>query len=220
MGKVRFFSFLLLIALGTTTAIFNSCGKDDDGKTPDIQDDINGVIINGVRWATRNVAAPGTFAANPEASGMFYQWNRNIGWSATNPMVNSNGGTTWDSSVPIGTTWEKSNDPSPIGWRVPTREELQRLLETAKVSNEWTNLNGVNGRKFTDKISGNSMFLPAAGYREDFGGTLGNVGSGGYYWSSTQCGSGAYGMGFYSGNGSWYDGYFRNNGISVRPVAE
>ena len=44
------------------------------------------VIINGVKWATCNVDAPGTFAAAPESAGMFYQWNRKIGWSATDPM--------------------------------------------------------------------------------------------------------------------------------------
>ena len=27
-----------------------------------------GVVINGVKWATRNVATPGTFAANPEVA--------------------------------------------------------------------------------------------------------------------------------------------------------
>jgi len=34
-----------------------------------------GVIINGIKWATRNVDMPGTFAANPEDAGMFYQWD-------------------------------------------------------------------------------------------------------------------------------------------------
>jgi len=31
-----------------------------------------GVIIDGVKWATRNVDVPGTFASSPEAPGMFY----------------------------------------------------------------------------------------------------------------------------------------------------
>ena len=39
----------------------------------------DGVVINGVRWATRNVDKPGTFAANPEDAGMLYQWNRKVG---------------------------------------------------------------------------------------------------------------------------------------------
>jgi len=40
-----------------------------------------GVVINGVKWATRNVDRPNTFAETPESAGMFYQWNDKIGWS-------------------------------------------------------------------------------------------------------------------------------------------
>ena len=81
-----------------------------------------GMLINGIRWATRNVATPGTFVTHPEDAGMFYQWNRKKGWSSTDPMINSNGGTTWDNSFPEGDGWEKTNDPCPTGWRVPTYE--------------------------------------------------------------------------------------------------
>ena len=35
-----------------------------------------GVVINGVRWATRNVDAPGTFAKNPESAGNHFTWYR------------------------------------------------------------------------------------------------------------------------------------------------
>ena len=86
-----------------------------------------GVVIGGVRWATRNVDAPGTFAPHPHSIGMLYQWNRRIGWSYTNPRVNSQGGTTWDGSIPSGTIWERENDPCPVGWRVPTMDELRLL---------------------------------------------------------------------------------------------
>ena len=45
---------------------FTSCGDIDEDilTTPE-----EGVVINGVRWATRNVAAPGTFIANPQDAG-------------------------------------------------------------------------------------------------------------------------------------------------------
>ena len=187
----------------TITASFkkNNTGNNDE----------EGVVINGVRWATRNVDAPGTFAAKPEDPGMFYQWNRNIGWSATDPMVNSNGGTAWDSSTPAGDTWEKANDPSPAGWRVPTLEEAQKLLDTEKVSHVLTTENGINGGRFTDKTTGNSLFLPA---------TLDYVNFTGGYWSSTQNNSYyAFNFYFYSGGASW--GYSaRRDGCSVRSVAE
>ena len=182
------------------------------------------VVINDVRWATRNVAAPGTFAAKPEDTGMLYQWNRNVGWSVTDPLINSNGGTTWDSSIPAGTTWEKANDPSPSGWRIPTLVEIQKLLDTNKVSIEWITENGVRGRKFTDKATGNSIFLPATGDRNPNNGTRQYVGTIGDFWSNTQYSSSyAYNLYFDSGNnsGSIVGGYSdRRFGFSVRSVKE
>jgi uncharacterized protein (TIGR02145 family) len=181
-----------------------------------------GVVVNGVKWATRNVAAPGIFVARPEDRGMFYQWNRKIGWSFTNPVVNTNGGTTWNSNTPTGTTWEKSNDPSPIGWRVPTLNEIKTLLDSDKVSSEWITQNGANGRKFTDKVTGNSIFLPVAGLRLHSNGTLWGAGSDGYYWSSTavQFDETAYNIYFFSDNISWSVEHYRGCGFNVRAVAE
>jgi len=139
----------------------------------------NGVIINGVKWATRNVDKPGTFATNPESAGMFYQWNKRVGWSSSDPMINSNGGTTWDNSQPAGTTWTETNDPCPDGWRVPTLPEIQGLQGIG----QWTSVNGVNGRKFTDTNSGNNIFLPAVGIRNSDG-ELQGANENGYYRTS------------------------------------
>ena len=139
------------------------------------------VEINGVRWATCNVDAPGTFTKNPEDAGMYYQWNRKKAWGTTENV------TDWDATKPEGSEWEKVNDPSPVGYRVPTSEEITSLLDTSKVTNEWiTTENGVTGRKFTDIATGKSLFFPATGYRNSSNGVLGYVGSSGHYWSTTQ----------------------------------
>jgi len=81
------------------------------------------VEINGVKWATRNVGQPYKFAESPAKTGMLYQWNRNVGWTYVDPLQDSNGGTTWNSTVPGGTEWESVNDPSPSGYRLPTKAE-------------------------------------------------------------------------------------------------
>jgi uncharacterized protein (TIGR02145 family) len=177
-----------------------------------------GVVINGVKWATRNVDAPGTFAETPQATGMFYQWNRNIGWSATDPLVSTDG-SAWDATNPTGTTWEAANDPSPAGWRVPTLDEFQTLLDAEKVSSEWTTQEGVNGRLYTDNTTTATLFLPAAGARHELDGWVNYVNWQGLYWSSTQdIAAGAYSVYVYnggaasqSGDGTW--------GFSVRPVS-
>ena len=181
----------------------------------------NFVVINEVSWATRNVDAPGTFVANPEDAGMFYQWNRKVGWSIFDPLINSNGGTTWDSSIPTGIEWEKVNDPSPAGWRVPTFEEIEKLLDTNKVANEWTTVNGVKGSKFTDKITGESLFLPAVGYRTYSYGALIGEDSEGLYWSSTQSGSdNAYHLWFGSDYTYLSNAWHKPDGVSCRSVRD
>jgi len=173
-------------------------------------------VINGVCWATRNVDMPGTFAENPEAAGMFYQWNRKMGWSSTDPMVNSDGETIWDASDSEGDTWEKVNDPCPAGWRVPTRNEQVSLSE---VSSYWTEINGVHGQIFG--TGSQTLFLPAAGHRDYSYGSRFNVGTDGRYWSSSTYSTiDAYYLTF---NGSTvYTDYslFRARGFSVRCVAE
>ena len=179
-----------------------------------------GVVINGVRWATRNVAEPGRFAINPEDPGMFYQWNRKTAWSATAAYIPN-----WNTSYPAGDIWEEANDPSPAGWHVPTVNDFQKLLDRSKVDDEWCTENGINGRRFTDKESGKSIFLPAAGRR---GGISGNTG--------LLMGAGE--SGIYLGNSSLYDSmgarsiylgrinyaYLTNSnstqGLSLRPVAD
>ncbi|MCL2435433.1 MAG: hypothetical protein FWD09_04755 [Lentimicrobiaceae bacterium] len=178
-----------------------------------------GALINGIRWATRNVDVPGMFTANPEDAGMFYQWNRRVGWSATDPLINSNGGTTWNGSYPAGDTWEKANDPCPSGWRVPTIDELKNL---ANADSQWVIENGVGGRIFGS--GDNLLFLPAVAHRNHSDGILdiGGVGNNGTYWSSTPVGSEYYACDMYIGNYNASIRYsiLRNNGFSVRCVAE
>jgi uncharacterized protein (TIGR02145 family) len=124
---------------------------------------------------------------------MLYQWNRSTGWydnAGTLTGVLKGGGTTtsWDSSYSTDETdWASDNDPSPAGWRVPTLDEIHTLFDEdeEKVSYEWTACNGVCGGLFTDKTTGKSLFLPAAGLRDDYDGTLYEAGAGGYYCCGT-----------------------------------
>ncbi len=183
---------------------------------PQYEEDGGWVLINGVKWATRNVGTPGTFVQGLEDYGSYYQWNK----GTTNFLLWED---YYNSSYWNSTSWLKANDPSPAGYRVPTSAEIQSLVNTAYVSNEWTSRNGIYGRKFTDKATGKSLFLPAAGCRGDGDGILGGIGSYGEYWSSTQFEDfidSAYELSFYSGNTLWSDWNVKSNGYSVRPVAE
>ena len=170
------------------------------------------VEINGVIWATRNVDMPGTFAANKESAGMFYQWNRNVGWSSTDPLISSNGDNIWNADIPTGTIWTEENDPCPAGWRVPTRAELESLIDAGS---QWTSVNGVNGSSFGS--GANSLFLPAAGLRID--GVL-NMETKGYNWSSNAIGSSHSRALIFNIYGVSVSEFFRDFGFCVRCVAE
>jgi hypothetical protein len=103
-------------------------------------------------------------------------------------------------------------------WRMPTDAEWTALREHCTWN--WTKQNGFNGRLVTAD-NGNSIFLPAAGYRDGTG--LASVGSYGYYWSSSLNTDGypyfAYRINFNSGDFK-RNLQFRFTGYSVRPVIE
>ena len=133
-----------------------------------------GVVINGVRWATRNVGAPGQFVTNPEDPGMLFQWNRIRGWAAGGSVSG------WNSSTPTGTSWERENDPCPPGWRLPTDAELRTLFHARCY---FTTINGRDGCRFGTALY--HIFMPVVGARNHSDGALFNTGIG-FYWSSTQ----------------------------------
>ena len=105
-------------------------------------------------------------------------------------------------------------------WRTPSKTNLEELLN--KCTWKWTTQNGVNGYKVTGP-NGNSIFLPAAGYRYGSLCELYDAGEGGCYWSSTPYGSGGsivYGLRFNSSELN-VDIYGTDNwSWSVRPVSK
>lgn len=125
-----------------------------------------GVVINGVCWAECNVDEPGTFAATPLSYGMLYTWNQKKAW----PLETQD---TWGWSGEHFYEWTVDNDPCPSGWRVPTIEEFQKLLDRSKVTRTYfdivtpevqpTGFRFIGGWKFTDNYSGNSISLVQAG---------------------------------------------------------
>ena len=190
---------ILLVTL--VMIAFVSCERDDNIIVPD--DVINGVTINGVRWATRNVGPSGTFAHAPESMGNRFQWNR--------------GDTDWTQGWygMHAAEWEKENDPCPQGWRVPTITELQSL---ENAGSQWVNVNGVYGRLFG--TAPNQLFLPAAGRRFHSSGARDNVGTVGFYWSSTTYSATSGWHLRFSSNTSNLFSYALRNGLSVRCVSE
>ena len=180
-----------------------------------------------VKWATSNVGA-----GSPEGYGSYFAWGETsqkseYTWSNLK-YCNDNSGDIFSKYVtkskygPVDnrTTLELSDDAARANWggswRMPTEAEFQELIDNCTWT--WTTLNGKNGYKVTSKKNGNSVFLPAAGWRYDA--SLGNAGSDGFYWSSSLSeGSSFFARSLYFNSGYHYTSYYdRRYGQSVRPV--
>jgi|GEM_PF-1657739 len=202
----------------------------------------DGVEINGVVWATRNLAAHGVFVENPEDFGALFQWGRRgdgheqrnssttttlstsdvpghgdfiLPPSHTQDWRNPQNDALWnaDTEPPVKT----ASDPCPQGWRVPTKTEFQSLIN---VNNVYTTVNGVDGRIFDN--NNDTIFLPAAGFRGILG-SLFRTGEYGAYWSSTQHSRSdfntTYSLDFDNQGIDIPNASTRANGVSVRCVA-
>lgn len=165
-----------------------------------------GVVIDGIRWATRNVATPGTFTENPEDFGMFFQWNRKKAWNTSDIDVDN-----WEQSPSV----ENMNELCPAGWRLPTEEELWSLMVAGSA---WATLGDVPGSVFGR--APNQIFLPAAGWRDSYDGELNSAGREGSYWGNNENNDGrVLHLWFVRGNMgvAWAD---KTHGFSLRCVAE
>ncbi len=195
-------------------------------------------LPSGTKWASCNVGA-----SSPEEYGGYYAWGEteekesynwstykwmNEGqssWSQINKYTFADGQTSacwYRDGTFIGdgkTTLDPEDDVAHVkwggNWRMPTREQIDELISNC--SSEWTTLNGVNGWKFTGP-NGNSIFLPAADFRDDQSWVYPDLEGG--YWSSSLDAEYSYwacDLHFYMGDVSCV-AYSRFSGHSVRPV--
>ena len=179
-----------------------------------------------VKWATCNVGA-----TKPEETGYFFAWGETrpkakYDWSTYKWCEGSDDTQTkyctdsYYGTVDNKTILELSDDAANVNWggswRIPTKAEQDELRTECTWT--WTTQNGVDGYKVTSKTNGNSIFLPAAGYRSNS--DLYYAGLYGLYWSrslSTSYSYYAYYLFFDSSDVDLYS-VDRNDGLSVRPV--
>ena len=232
MKTVKFiWATSLCVALGMGII---SCGDENEEIEPSSNKEVSGKVKGheyvdlglSVKWATCNVGA-----SSPEDYGDNYAWGETetkstYYWSTykycngsettqTKYCTDSHYGTVDNKKV-----LEPSDDVAQVkwggSWRMPTDAEMTELRQNCTWT--WTTQGGTKGCKVTSKKNGNSIFLPAAGFRGV--GSLDGAGSYGNYWSSsldTSDPSFACDLYFYSGD-VLRDGSSRCFGRSVRPV--
>ena len=173
-----------------------------------------------VKWATMNVGA-----TSPEGYGYYFAWGETqskstYDFSTYFDSVDGSSTNFNKYSTSKKTTLDPEDDAAHVNWggdwRMPTSGEVYELINNCTWS--WTTQNGVKGYKVTSKKNGNSIFLPAAGWRGVS--SLGNVGSYGYYWSSSLYSSPSYYAYIlhFSSSDVYRDSTRRSYGQSVRAV--
>jgi len=184
--------------------------------------------ITGKIWMDRNLGATQVATSSTDAAsyGDLYQWGRGTDGhqirtsgttttlSSTDTPVDGNfilaPNSPWDWRSPQNDNlWQGVagiNNPCPTGYRIPTDAEL----DAERLS--WGTNNAAGA--FASPLK-----LPMAGNRYNNDGSLGNVGTGGRYWSSTVSSTNSGSLSFGSGYASMpADG--RAGGMSVRCIKD
>lgn len=198
-----------ILALMLMMVFAVSCNKPDEpNQEGNINEEIDSIVDHsgsldghafidlglpsGLLWATCNVGAD-----SPEDFGGYFAWGETLpknlyDWKSyrygnyercelNKYCTDSVYGL--DGFVDNLTVLEPVDDAASVNWggdwRMPTKEEYEELFQYTTFV--WTTQNGVEGRLLTGQ-NGNSIFLPATGFR--LGDEL--IGPGlGIYWSST-----------------------------------
>ena len=166
-------------------------------------------LPSGTLWARYNIGA----TKESDYGDLF-------AWGATEPYIVGRDNTSNYSSSKANTIQHDLlpyEDAATVhwgkGWKMPTKAQFDELL--SNTTDEWTAINGINGRKLTAS-NGKYIFFPAAGLVSS--GTIDGRGDYGLFWSRS----------FSSSSLAWVmtsisssinvnlDSRF--NGFSVRPV--
>ena len=190
MRKKFYLSALRVLMLGVLAMSIVSCVEDTE--TNETNDELVEVgVIEcvdsnhvhavdlglSVKWACCNVGAH-----SPEGYGNYYCWGnlREMGVDYNWVEAGNSEDYIHPNSDISATGYDVAYMKWGNGWRMPTRAEFQELVDSCS----WKRvmINNVEGQLVTGP-NGNSIFLPAAGYRGYLGDSF--RGECGYYWSGT-----------------------------------
>ena len=173
-------------------------------------------LPSGLLWCEHNIGA-----STPYEHGLYFSWGNVIGhaegsgYDFSDAVYAETPGAALTGNIPVNGTYDLARHNMGAPCRLPTVGEFQEL--NSNCDSEWTDDDGVAGRRFTSRINGNSIFFPASGYYN--GTSLDNRGTYGFYWSSSyNSATGAYVLDFNSGGVYPAHGSNRRYGFTARAV--
>ena len=212
MGKVHANTILVMYYDGTQFNVIDILSQTAAAPTGFV--DL--ALPSGLLWCEHNVGA-----STPYEHGLYFSWGNveghaeGSGYDFSDAVYAETPGAALTGNVPVNGTYDLVRHNMGAPCRLPTVGEFQEL--NSNCTSEWTDEDGVAGRRFTSRINGNSIFFPASGYYN--GTTLYYRGSYGSYWSSSY-GSAASAYYLYF-NSSYVDpanSNYRRLGFSARAV--
>ena len=138
-------------------------------------------LPSGLLWCEHNVGA-----STPYEHGLYFSWGNveghaeGSGYDFSDAVYAQTAGAALTGNIAVGNTYDMARHNMGAPYRLPTMGEFTEL--NSNCDSEWTDEDGVAGRRFTSRINGNSIFFPASGFYN--GTSLSNRGSNGLYWSS------------------------------------
>jgi hypothetical protein len=212
MGKVHANTILVMYYDGTQ---FNAIGiLSQTAAAPTGFVDL--ALPSGLLWCEHNIGA-----STPYEHGLYFSWGNVIGhaegsgYDFSDAVYAETPGAALTGNIPVNGTYDLARHNMGAPCRLPTVGEFQEL--NSNCDSEWTDEDGVAGRRFTSRINGNSIFFPASGDRSGTG--LNGRGSGGLYWSAAlYSAASGYNLYFDSGGVNPAGNSNRFYGFSVRAV--
>ena len=212
MGKVHNNTILVMYYDGTQFNVIAIQSQTEAAPTGFV--DL--ALPSGLLWCEHNVGA-----TTPYEHGLYFSWGNveghaeGSGYDFSDAVYAQTPGAALTGNIPVNNTYDMARHNMGSPSRLPTMGEFVELNNNC--DSEWTDEDGVAGRRFTSRINGNSIFFPAAGYYN--GTSLNYRGTYGYYWSSTwYSDSYARNLYFYS-TGVYPQNYsIRRYGFTVRAV--
>ena len=212
MGKVHANTILVMYYDGTQ---FNVIGIQSQTAAA-TTGFVDLALPSGLLWCEHNVGA-----STPYEHGLYFSWGNveghaeGSGYDFSDAVYAQTAGAALTGNIPANNTYDMARHNIGSPSRLPTMGEFVELNNNC--DSEWTDEDGVAGRRFTSRINGNSIFFPAAG---NYNGTsLNSRGSHGLYWSSTWSSeTNARSLSFYSTGLNPQSSHRRRFGFPVRAV--
>ena len=212
MGKVHANTILVMYYDGTQLNVIGILSQTAAAPTGFV--DL--ALPSGLLWCEHNIGA-----TTPYEHGLYFSWGNVIGhaegsgYDFSDAVYAETPGAALTGNIPVNGTYDPARHNMGAPCRLPTVGEFQEL--NSNCDSEWTDEDGVAGRRFTSRINGNSIFFPASGIYN--GTSLYDRGSNGHYWSSSyNSATGAYNLNFNSSSVNPADYRSRRLGFTARAV--